>query len=54
MTISLMKYGRVFLFDPEGNSVAAYSSDKVDRNLIDYLKQRSPLDTFDLSSTATQ
>ncbi len=40
MTISLMRYCRVFLFDPEGNSVAAYSSDKVDRKLIDYLKQQ--------------
>ncbi len=40
MTVSLMKYGRVFLFDPEGNSVAAYRSDNVDRKLIDYLKEQ--------------
>ena len=40
VTISLMRYGMVFLFDPEGNSVAAYRSDHVDRKLIDYLKQQ--------------
>ena len=40
MTISLLRYGRVFLYDLEGHCVGAYRQEDVDRKLIDYLKQQ--------------